>query len=63
MASATEAEIGALFINACKGEELCMALEEMGHPHPPTPMMTDNSNACGILIKTVKQKRNWAIDM
>ena len=61
MTSATKAEIGALLINACKGEELCLALEEMGHPQPPTPVMTDNSTACGILNKTVKQKRTQAL--
>eukprot|EP00957_Ditylum_brightwellii_P183566 13982427-Ditylum_brightwellii.AAC.1 len=63
MASTTEAEIGVLFINARKGEELRLALEEMGHPQPPTPVMTDNSTTCGILNKTVKQKRTQAIDM
>eukprot|EP00957_Ditylum_brightwellii_P205473 15344048-Ditylum_brightwellii.AAC.1 len=63
MASATEAEIGALFINTCKGEELCLALKEMGHPQLPTLVMTDNSTACGILNKNVKQKRTQAIDM
>eukprot|EP00957_Ditylum_brightwellii_P147759 11252326-Ditylum_brightwellii.AAC.1 len=35
----------------------------MGHPQLPTPVMTDNSTACGILNKTVKQKRTQAIDM
>eukprot|EP00957_Ditylum_brightwellii_P057218 4335667-Ditylum_brightwellii.AAC.2 len=63
MASATEAEIGALFINACKGEEFRLTLEEMGHSQPPTPVMTDNSTVCGILNKTIKQKRTRAIDM
>eukprot|EP00957_Ditylum_brightwellii_P128570 9807582-Ditylum_brightwellii.AAC.1 len=31
MASSTEAELGALFINTKKGEESRMVLEEMGH--------------------------------
>eukprot|EP00957_Ditylum_brightwellii_P083091 6316293-Ditylum_brightwellii.AAC.1 len=31
MALSTEAELGALFINTKKGEELQTALEEMGH--------------------------------
>eukprot|EP00957_Ditylum_brightwellii_P024004 1809984-Ditylum_brightwellii.AAC.2 len=35
----------------------------MGHPQPPTLVMTDNSAAGGILNKTVKQKRTQAIDM
>eukprot|EP00957_Ditylum_brightwellii_P166392 12666259-Ditylum_brightwellii.AAC.1 len=45
MASSAEAELGALSINAKKGEEVQMALEEMGHVQPPTPIMTDNSTA------------------
>eukprot|EP00957_Ditylum_brightwellii_P021751 1640881-Ditylum_brightwellii.AAC.1 len=63
MASAAEAEIGALFFNTRKGEELRLALTEMGHPQPPTPVMTDNSTACGIINSTVRQRRTRAIDM
>eukprot|EP00957_Ditylum_brightwellii_P195333 14882335-Ditylum_brightwellii.AAC.1 len=63
MASMAEAEIGALHSNTRKGEELCLALTEMGHPQPPTPVLTDNSTACGIVNKTVKQQRTCAIDM
>eukprot|EP00957_Ditylum_brightwellii_P152599 11615613-Ditylum_brightwellii.AAC.1 len=63
MASTTEAETGALFINARKGEELCLALEEMGPLQLSTPVMADSSTMCGILNKTVKQKRSQAIDM
>eukprot|EP00957_Ditylum_brightwellii_P035063 2657882-Ditylum_brightwellii.AAC.1 len=46
MALSAEAELGALFINVKKGEELQTALEEMGHVQPPMPIMTDNSTAC-----------------
>eukprot|EP00957_Ditylum_brightwellii_P097858 7452083-Ditylum_brightwellii.AAC.1 len=63
MASSAEAELGALFINAKKGEELRTALEEMGHVQPPAPIMTDNSTACGIINGTMKQRRTRAIDM
>jgi hypothetical protein len=38
MYSAAEAEIGAVFINAKEGAVLRTTLEELGHPHPPTPM-------------------------
>jgi predicted transposase YdaD len=38
-------------------------LEELGHPQPATPMVTDNSTAAGIANDTVKQKRSKAIDM
>eukprot|EP00957_Ditylum_brightwellii_P048703 3695310-Ditylum_brightwellii.AAC.1 len=37
MASIAEAEIGALYSNTRKGEELRLALTKMGHPQPPTP--------------------------
>eukprot|EP00957_Ditylum_brightwellii_P171940 13090567-Ditylum_brightwellii.AAC.1 len=63
MASSAEAELGALFINAKKVEELQTVLEEMGHVQPPTPIMTDNSTACGTINGTVKQCRTHAIDM
>eukprot|EP00957_Ditylum_brightwellii_P009118 689532-Ditylum_brightwellii.AAC.1 len=63
MALSAEAELGDLFINAKKGEELQTALEGMGHVQPPTPIMTDNSTACGIINGTVKQRRTRAIDM
>ena len=63
MASAAEAKVGALYTNARKGEELRTALEEMGHPQPPTPIMTDNTTANGIVNDTVKQRRSRAIDM
>eukprot|EP00957_Ditylum_brightwellii_P149952 11419741-Ditylum_brightwellii.AAC.1 len=63
MSSATEAEIGVLYVNMRKGEELHLALEEMGHPQPPTPVMMDNSMACGIVNKMVKQRGTRAIDI
>eukprot|EP00957_Ditylum_brightwellii_P095062 7239939-Ditylum_brightwellii.AAC.1 len=47
MASTVEVEVGALLINARKGEEMRVELEEMGHLQPVTPIMTDNSTACG----------------
>eukprot|EP00957_Ditylum_brightwellii_P060094 4563788-Ditylum_brightwellii.AAC.1 len=63
MASTAEAEIGALSSNMRKGEELRLALTEMGHPQPPTPVLTDNPIACGIINTRVKQRRTCAIDM
>ena len=39
------------------------ALEEMGHPQPPTAIVVDNSTASGIANKTVKQRRSKAMDM
>jgi hypothetical protein len=45
MSSTAEVEIEAVFINAKEGAVLRTTLEELGHPQPPTPMETDNTNA------------------
>jgi hypothetical protein len=63
MASATEAELGAVFQNARDCVPLRIALEEMGHPQAATPIQTDNTCAAGIANKTVKQHRSKAIDI
>jgi hypothetical protein len=64
-ASAAEAEIGSLFLNAHDAVPLRTALEEMGHKQPDsgTPLETDNSTAHGILHATVRLKRSKAFDM
>jgi len=63
VASAAEAKLGALFLNAQMACPICTALDELGHPQLATPLQTDNSTACGIINDTVKQKRSKAIDM
>jgi hypothetical protein len=63
MSSAAEAEIGAVFINAKEGAVLRTTLEELGHPHPPTPLETDNTTSTEYINGTIKQKRTKAIDM
>jgi hypothetical protein len=63
LSSAAEAELGALFHNGKEACPLRIALEEMGHPQPATPIATDNNTASGIATDTVKQKRSKAIDM
>jgi hypothetical protein len=63
LSSAAEAELGALFHNGKEACPLRIALTEMGHPQPATPIATDNSTAAGIATDTVKQKRSKAIDM
>ena len=63
VSSAAEAELGALFHNGKDACPIRIALEEMGHPQGPTPIITDNSTASGIANDTVKQKRSKAIDM
>jgi hypothetical protein len=63
LASATEAEVGALFHNAQDGCVLRNTLIAMGWPQQQTPIQTDNSCAEGIINDTVKQRRSKAIDM
>ena len=63
MASAAEAEVGLLFLNAQDAIPLIITLEELGHKQEAIPLKTDNSTADGILNKTIKQKRSKAFDM
>jgi hypothetical protein len=63
MSSAAESELGSLYINARKGVEERIILEEMGHPQPATPVQTDNSTAEGIINSRVQPKRTKAMDM
>ena len=63
MASAAEAELGALFHNAQVTEPIRACLEELGHPQPQTPLKTDNSTAAGIVTSSIRQKKSKAMDM
>jgi Reverse transcriptase (RNA-dependent DNA polymerase) len=63
VSSAAEAELAALFHNCREACAIRTCLEEMGHPQPATPVVTDNSTAAGIANDTVKQRRSKAIDM
>ena len=63
MGSATEVEIGASHTNGQEAIPICTALEEMGHPQPPTPMQVNNTTEVGFANSTIKQKRSKAIDM
>ena len=63
MASAAEAEVAALFINAREAVHMRRILHEMGHPQPRTPIQTDNSTAEGIINSKIRPKRTKAMDM
>ena len=63
VSSASEAEYGALFMNAKAAVALRQALHDMGHPQPPTPLQTDNDTATGIANQSIKQKHSKTIDM
>eukprot|EP00804_Cyclotella_cryptica_P026302 CCRYP_007636-RA/>CCRYP_007636-RA protein AED:0.47 eAED:0.42 QI:0/0/0/1/1/1/2/0/610 len=62
-ASAAEAELGALFVNAKEGRIIRLILQELGHPQPPTPIHCDNSTAAGIANNTVKRQRSRSMEM
>ena len=63
VASAAEAELGALFLNCKQAAIFRVTLEEMGHPQPPIPVNCDNSTAVGIANNTVKRQRSRAMEM
>ena len=54
MVSATEAELGSLFITGQKAVPIRTTLAEMNYPQPPTPIQFDNSTAVVIANKTVR---------
>ena len=62
-ASATEAELGALFVNAQEAVAPRNCLDAMGHPQPAAPLKTDDNAANGTLNNAMKQKRSKAIDV
>ncbi len=62
MASAAEAELGVLYLNAKEAVYLQQILIEMGHPQPQTPIQTDNTMAEGV-TKKIQPKRTKAMDM
>ena len=53
-ASAAEAELGALFLNAQEAKVVRLILAELGHPQPPIPIHVDNTTAVGIVNNTIK---------
>jgi len=63
VASAAEAEYGALFLNGQIGADIRHKLIAMGHPQPSTSIITDNECACGIANKTVKPCKSKSMDM
>ena len=62
-ASATEAELGALFLNAQEAKVIRLVLEELGHPQPPTLIHVDNTTTVGIDNNTIKRQQSRAIEM
>ena len=54
-ASAAEAKLGALFLNAKKTKIVRLILFELGHLQPPTPIHCENTTAVGIINNTIKR--------
>jgi len=52
VASAVEAELGALFLNCKEGIIFRLTLKELGHPQPKTPIHCNNTTAVGIANNT-----------
>jgi hypothetical protein len=63
MSLATEAKLGALFINAKTAISMRTMLEELGHPQMQTPMQTNNSTAHALLTNKILPKALKAMDM
>ena len=63
MASASEADIYALFYNFKQAVPLRVVMEEMVHPQPRTPVTTDNNTAHGLIMETMVPKASKAMYM
>ena len=63
MTSAVDAEIGALYINTRHAIPTRNILQDMGHPQPPTPMLTDNTTALGFVTNNLQPKTTKSTDM
>eukprot|EP00804_Cyclotella_cryptica_P007549 CCRYP_010638-RA/>CCRYP_010638-RA protein AED:0.05 eAED:0.05 QI:0/0/0/1/1/1/3/0/1237 len=63
MASATEAELAALFITAREAVYIRIILMELGHKQPATPLQTDNAMAEAVTNGKVQPKCTKAMDM
>lgn len=63
VASATEAELASLFLNAQLGMASRATLSDLGYVQDATPIITDSTTAKGIADQSVRIKRSKAIDM
>ncbi len=62
-ASATEAELEAIFLNVQEARILRLMLLEMGHQQPKTPVHADNTTCVGIVNNTIKRQWSRAMEM
>ena len=62
-ASAAEAELGALFLNAQEAKIMRITLEELGHKQSPIPISIDNTTTVGIVNNTIKRQKSRSMEM
>ncbi len=62
-ASAAEAELGALFLNAQEAKVFWLILAKLGHPQPPTPIHINNTTTVGIVNNTIKHQWSRSMEM
>ncbi len=63
VASAAEAELGALFLNCQEGMIFKRTLKDLGHSQPKIPVHCNNATAVGIVNNSIKQQRSRAMEM
>jgi len=63
MSSATEAELGALFLHAKEAVFNRQILTKIGHPQPPTPIQTDNTTVEAVVNNRIQPKRLKSMGM
>ena len=62
MSLANKSELVEFIINLKYAVPVLKTLEDMGHPHPPTPTQTENSTAYGVTNKNIHPKATKSID-
>ena len=63
MSSAGVTEVASSYLNCKAALPLRIALEEMGHPQPKTPVIVDNTSAQGLIKGTMTPKKAKGYDM
>jgi hypothetical protein len=63
VASAAEAELGALFLNCKQATIFQLTIEGIDHLQLPTPVNCNNSTVVGIAYNTVKQQCSRSMNM
>ena len=63
MASAAEAELGSIFVNAQDAALFRTTFSDTNHQKPTTLIKLDNSTPVGIFNEAIKQRNSKATDM